>query len=640
MSHRYYSKVIFTIVIISLILIIPTKTYSTNYEHTFSFNIENKLTKNNYKIYISITSSIYEYYKKLDHNRAGNEGFSKFVTPNVFTSVAENIKKVTNKTKYNDEIFANAVLEIVHQIPYNKSNIKFPVETIFENSGDCDTLSLLTASIMKAGNLDIVLLLYEDLPISHMNIGIHLNNEPIYHSNKNNPTYYEFEGKKYYTAETTGDNWKVGDQPQDYLESEPTIIPIQNIENNSFAEISSSLNPQIQSSISLSLVPQSLLIDEAGTKITVFGSTSPIFPNQKVTIYVNHGNSQPSLQYTTSTNEFGNYSITLHLNETGKYQIQSSWNGNNEYSGSESDILIINIGLNQLLEKHEISETSSSESDSIQIPQLDSVGLIILNSQPIQKILEKNVTEKNLLIDNEFIILGSDEPFVTEHTVTIPEHEEVTIKRRQIITRQVSEQNFTITNYRKKLNNHLEFTLLKNEKDYSINVRLISDSDLTQITNRTDVEIINMTSHIKENLWHKLTIIVSENNIVFELLNETNTLFTKIDFTFDLTNQTREYKILMKYDADSIIAMKDTKITSLETKFGSPAFNFLDNQTVNQSEPKEQITTSKTEELKKEKNQQSQTYTIISIISVTLIVSIVTSTYLVHKKLLNHKKGS
>ena len=82
------------------------------------------------------------------------------------------------------------------QIPYAVNDIKYPVETIVENSGKCDTLSLLAASIMKAGGLDVVLLYFKD--VHHMNVGVYLPYEPHTTWWWLTPTGYKFGGKTYW----------------------------------------------------------------------------------------------------------------------------------------------------------------------------------------------------------------------------------------------------------------------------------------------------------------------------------------------------------------------------------------------------------------------------------------------------------
>jgi len=565
MNFKYYRTIFLAVTVLSLILVMPTPSFSSNHNQTYTFHTKIGNIEISHKLYTSVPPSLYEYYQRQNHNTLNIEDFSKFVTPNVFRSIAENIQNVTGNMPYNDEVFANAVLEIVHQISYNKTKVKFPTETIVDNSGDCDTLSLLVASIMKAGDLDVVLLFYEDSPIGHINVGVHLLNEPVYHTKGSKPFYYEYNDKKYFTAESTGENWKVGDQPQDYINTEPKIISIENHEKTSFAEISSNLDsPLIPSSISLSLIPESLKVEEGRTNITISGSISPRYPKQQVTVNIKYESNPIYIHKTAITDELGNYSLTLNFNATGIYTIQTSWNGIQNYAGSDSEKLTVNIGLNQLLSKYEVNQTVTVGFESIQSIGLNSAGYRILYSQPRKKILEKNFTGTGILVSSEFIILGNDEPYLTEQTITIPSFEQTIIRRGRINTKKVPEQTVVIPNYRQQMHNYLEFTLVQNGKeDYSVSVRLLGNSDISEIIDKSDSTIINASSYVRENAWYKIAANISENQITIKLFDQNKTDLTRTE-PIDLTNSTNELKILMKYEPDSIIVTKNLQAEFLD----------------------------------------------------------------------------
>ena len=156
-----------------------------------------------YLLTVSLTSSLYDYYQSEDHEIYSTGDLAKFVTPTSLLPIADSLWSIYSS----DEDFANGVLMIVHQIPYEESTPQsYPVETIVENEGDCDLLSFIAASVMKAGGLDVVLLYYETR--SHMNIGVNLSHEP---QDARSALYYHiYDGKRYYVAECTGGNWENG----------------------------------------------------------------------------------------------------------------------------------------------------------------------------------------------------------------------------------------------------------------------------------------------------------------------------------------------------------------------------------------------------------------------------------------------
>lgn len=120
---------------------------------------------------------------------------------------------------FDDELFANLVLQVVHHLKYVETlNGKYPLVTIAEREGDCDNLSTLAAAIMKAGGLDSVVVIIPvgvgDCfgPSRHAMVGVHLSEppnsdayaSPNYDPDRNYPNYVtDDNSEKYYLAEAT-----------------------------------------------------------------------------------------------------------------------------------------------------------------------------------------------------------------------------------------------------------------------------------------------------------------------------------------------------------------------------------------------------------------------------------------------------
>ena len=161
-----------------------------------------------YTLNVGVPKSLEDYYVGLSHRSYKDSDFPKFVTPYSVHPIADALRQIYPS----DEDFANGVLSLVHQIPYEETVDQFyPVETLLRSKGDCDMFSLLAASILKAGGLDVTLLHY--VSEEHMNVGIHLAQEPadarqdVYSVKALNVTYY--------IAECTGSNWRTGECPPD-----------------------------------------------------------------------------------------------------------------------------------------------------------------------------------------------------------------------------------------------------------------------------------------------------------------------------------------------------------------------------------------------------------------------------------------
>jgi len=322
-------KIVVTVFLLA-VLFLPTCCFAANYDYTYSL-LDHPDGFTNYRLTVSVTSSLYEYYRSKDHNLYSYD-FAKFVTPNTLKPIADDLWNI-----YSDgEDFANGVLMIVHQIPYVESGPqKYPVETIVENEGDCDLFSFIVASVMKAGGLDVVLLLYETQ--SHMSVGVHLSEEP--NDARSALHYYTYDGKPYYVAECTGDNWRngwrVGECPDTLIEASARIITLEDSEQSSSGQVSSSYGVLDASSLSLAVSTRFVI---AGSAVTMSGSISPALSGKNVTMYVSSNGSPLSVLVTVVTDSDGRYSYTWRPSSAGMSSIRASWSGDADYGGADSSV--------------------------------------------------------------------------------------------------------------------------------------------------------------------------------------------------------------------------------------------------------------------------------------------------------------
>jgi hypothetical protein len=311
-----------------LMALLPSSCLAATHKYSYELiNIpDDSIT---YRLTVSVTDGLYEYYLSQDH-KLYNYDFSKFVTPDALKPVADDLWSIYS----NEEDFANGVLMIVHQIPYVESDPqKYPAETIVENEGDCDLYSIIAASIMKAGGLDVVLLLleYHD----HMMLGVHLPESP-----KNARTqayFYEYEGKKYYVAETTGGNWKtgwrVGECHESLQSASAQIISLENYEKTAPGQVSSSYTVPDSSSIFMSLSTNFAVFQN---NVEIRGSLSPSLAGENVTLYVSSFGSTLTMLATVVTDSNGQYSYTWYSPPGGIHSVRANWSGDDEYSGADS----------------------------------------------------------------------------------------------------------------------------------------------------------------------------------------------------------------------------------------------------------------------------------------------------------------
>ena len=121
-----------------------------------------------------------------------------------------------------DEYTANVILAFTQYIEYQYDSDsvgqdeywKYPLETLFDENGDCEDTSILFCALAKAGGYDCALILYS----GHMAAGIHLDGDI-------GSGYYDYNTVRYYYCETTSIGWEVGDSPDSSLRLQK-VMPV------------------------------------------------------------------------------------------------------------------------------------------------------------------------------------------------------------------------------------------------------------------------------------------------------------------------------------------------------------------------------------------------------------------------------
>jgi len=321
------------IVIIVLLMFSYLCPYCLSENHRQSYQLLDSLNGSvHYRLNVVVSQSLYEYYYEKSHVLSSNGDFANFVTPHALEPIADSLWEIYA----DDEDFANGVLMIVHQIPYNEVlPVKYPVETIVENEGDCDLFSYIAVSIMKAGGLDVVLLYYEGE--AHMNIGVHLSHVP---DDVRDQAYYVTNNDvRYYVAECTGNDWKngwrVGECPDDLKHVSAEVITLENCEEWAPGQVSASYETLESSRVSLTISPTYVV---QGSTITISGQLSPTLQNKTVTIYVKMNNFPWTVLDIVKTNSDANFVCVWNPEGAGIHYIRASWSGDNDYAGADSPL--------------------------------------------------------------------------------------------------------------------------------------------------------------------------------------------------------------------------------------------------------------------------------------------------------------
>jgi hypothetical protein len=234
----------------------------------------------------------------------------------------------------------NAVLMLTHQIHYEVIDEgRYPVETIFENGGDCDLLSYVAASLTKSEGLDTVLFYYEHE--NHMNIGVNLPNSP--ENARTAVTYVDYNGSRYYMAECTGGDWesgwRVGECPPELDDAQITVVTLENCEQVSPGQVSSSFG--LTESSLMSITVSSGLVTEGNT-LVVSGQVAVSNAEGMVTLYAAASDGWFVISKVELGSD-GHYVFPWIPTTWGQYRLKASWPGDEEHAGTDSEAVSVYV---------------------------------------------------------------------------------------------------------------------------------------------------------------------------------------------------------------------------------------------------------------------------------------------------------
>ncbi len=556
---------------ILLLVFVTPSSFADNYDKTFSFQVQFGLLSQN--LYVSVPPSLYDYYHAKTPKLADDREYATLVTPDAFKSIAESIRNLTRDKPRSDEEFANAVLMLVHQIPYAIGDVKYPVETLVENSGKCDTLSLLAASIMKVGGLDVVLLYFKE--VHHINVGVYLPYEPHGTWWWLPPTGYEFDGKRYWIAECTpAMEWKVGDVPPLLAGEQPWIISLENSEPSSPAQVSSKLGiPLNSSSISINLSSEPSDIGDNERRLIISGSISPGYANETVVVYL----SQNGIAYNacrTETDYWGNYSFSWNITSTGTYYVRTSWSGNSVCAGADSEILTVFLGFPPSLIQFKGPDFYYTYGRAY----IAAYELRV--RQGVKDFLEVHLSGTGVLLTGEFIILKSGQ------IITIPRIGETKESIEEIAIPNGFQPLRLPDDIEQTTNNQFAFILQNSGgNNYTLNVRGLDDYDMAQINELSESRIafMNASTNIEEDTWYKVTAKITEDEITANLHDENGALLESVAIAHDSID-INELVILIANNTDRAVAFKNLKVETLNNTVQPPEGGDGDEKTANNSE--------------------------------------------------------
>lgn len=161
----------------------------------------------------------YEYYSSLD--RYPLDDWTKYLTDEYNCLMCDDLANYfagTSLSEFGAVSNAVAFVQSLEYLPDGGTGEveypKYPIETIYEKGGDCEDTSLLLCGIIRSMGYDSVLVIFD----THVGVGIL--GEGL------EGTYYDVDGRKYYYTETTGENWKIGEMPEEHRGMSARILEV------------------------------------------------------------------------------------------------------------------------------------------------------------------------------------------------------------------------------------------------------------------------------------------------------------------------------------------------------------------------------------------------------------------------------
>ena len=130
------------------------------------------------------------------------------------------------------------------------------------------------------------------------------------------------------------------------------------------------------------------------------------------------------------------------------------------------------------------------------------------------------------------------------------------------MTLKIPEQTVTIKESDQD-RNQFGFIFQNNNGNYSANVRVLSDSDLTQTKKQNSSTFVNASSNIKENNWYRVVVKVSMDEMTGKLLSENGTLLEDFVAKVEATDS-GECGVFVSCTPDTFVAFKKLKVENLD----------------------------------------------------------------------------
>jgi hypothetical protein len=316
------------------------------------------------------------------------------------------------------------------------------------------------------------------------------------------------------------------------------------------------------SSISINLSSDNSDYSYQQRTFTISGSISPAYPNETIAVYF----SQDGISYDagrTETDNWGNYSFEWNLTSTGTYYVRTSWSGNSECAGADSEILTVFLGFpKSLLQIEGPNYYYTYGRAAVAYHELRV-------RQGIEDFLDIQLSGTGVLLTGEFIIMKSGQ------IIIIPKNGKPTVNVDNITIPKGLQPLRLPDDIEETTNNQFGFILQKSGgNNYTLNVKGLDNYEMTKLypSGEKGITFMNTSAHIKENTWYKVAATISNNKITAELHDTNGTLLERVT-TLDPAVNANELVILIANNTDKAIAFKNLNIETLNQTVQLPEDN-------------------------------------------------------------------
>ena len=158
--------------------------------------------------------ALYDYYK--NKPRPPTRDYSVYATDpfddSVIRQSVSSFRKTSQEEGFNERETINFVVTFVQSLQYTADDVttpfdeypRYPLETLIDNGGDCEDTSILVSTLLAELGYDSILV----SPPQHLAVGVACTDC--------SGAYYQYQDKKYFYLETTGDGWEIGEMPTEY----------------------------------------------------------------------------------------------------------------------------------------------------------------------------------------------------------------------------------------------------------------------------------------------------------------------------------------------------------------------------------------------------------------------------------------